>query len=238
MIVHPDFLDHWKTQLLVQATGDKASPLMVLRLWAHCQQRRQATFQNMPPPVLKAVCRWEGDAAALFKALADAGFIEVTGDAVTVHQWAEVNATLLQSWENGKKGGRPPKTRQKPGRNPSPTDKRGEEQPRLEEHPAHEDGWGPGIEVPSLESVKRHAVVIGLHPDEAARFFDYFEQRGWNDRNGQPVRNWQAALRRWKVTAQGRAAGARVAFTGDRNPIPADYTNPNDPLLGERAPQP
>ncbi len=234
MIVQPDFLDHWKTQLLVQLTGDKASPLLVLRLWAHCQQRRQWVFDNMTPQVLKAVCRWEGEPDQLQKALTDSGFIEVNGSAVNVHEWAAVNASLVRSWQNGHKGGRPRKTQRKPSGNPGETDKSREDESRQEyEYPTHEESIGPGREIPCLEAVNGHAAVIGLHPDEAGKFFDYYEQRGWTDRNGQPVRNWQAALRRWKVTAQERASMARTAAGGgDRKPIRADYDNPNDPLLG------
>ena len=232
MIVHPDFLDHWKTQLLFQLTGDKASPLLVLRLWAHCQQRRQDVFHNMTPQVLKAVCRWEGDPAQLQKALADSGFIEINGPIVTVHQWAQVNAALVVSWENGKKGGRPPKTRHKPSGNPSQTDKRGEEHRQEYESLSHEEGIGPGRVIPSLETVKTHAEIVGLHPDEAAKFFDYYEQRGWMDRNGQPVRNWQAALRRWKITGQERAALAKTA--PGKKTITANYNDPTDPLTGQK----
>lgn len=92
--------------------------------------------------------------------------------------------------------------------------------------------------IPSRQAVNGHAAVIGLHPDEAGKFFDYFEQRGWADRNGQPVRYWQAALRRWKVTAQERANIAWTAGGGNRNPIQADHTNLNDALLGQGCPTP
>jgi hypothetical protein len=51
------------------------------------------------------------------------------------------------------------------------------------------------------------------------------------DRNGQPARNWQAVLRRWKVKAKERAAVARMASCGDLKTIRADYTN--DPLRGQ-----
>lgn len=229
MIVQPDFLDHWKTEMLVQLTRDKASPLLVLRLWAHCQRQRKETFPNMTPGILKAVCRWEGEPDALQKALMESGFIESDGSAVTVHGWEEANAGLLKSWENGKKGGRPPKTRQKPTGNPNETDWMGQDENRPEsEHPPHGESMEAGRNRPSMKAVADQAGAIGVAADEAAKFFDYYEQRDWTDRNGQPVCNWHAALRRWKSTAQKQASGK------ERDPIRADYENTNDPLLGEK----
>lgn len=233
MIVQPDFFDHWKTELLVQLTGDKASPLLVLRLWAHCQQRRKGTFHNMTPQVLKAVCRWEGEPDALQKHLTESGFIVSDGFVVTVHEWEEVNAGLFKSWENGKKGGRPPKTQEKPKPNPSETDERGYDENRPESnYPTHEESDGAGGNIPSLESVNRYAPEIALPATEAAKFFDYYEQRAWTDRNGQPVRNWHAALRRWKTTAQEQPGGK------PRSAIVANYENPDDPLCGKKGQTP
>jgi hypothetical protein len=232
MIVQPDFLDHWKTEMLVQLTGDKASPLLVLRLWAHCQKQRKGTFPHMTPQVLKAVCRWEGEPEALEKALTESRFIESDGSAITVHEWEEVNAGLFKSWENGKKGGRP-KTQKKPTGYPRETDKTGEDETGQErEHPAHEESAAGGRGIPSLEAVNDHAAVIGLPATEAANFFDYYQQRAWHDRNGRPVCDWHAALRRWKVTAQEHAGGNGKPGGRERAPIRADYDNPNDPLTG------
>lgn len=231
MIVCPDFLDHWKTQLLFQLTGDKASPLLVLRLWAHCQQRRQSVFHNMTPEVLKAICRWEGEPDRLQKALADSGFIDIDGQRVTVHQWAEVNAALLKSWENGKKGGRPPKTQPYPAENPDETDKSGEDQSRDDDTPSP-GGVGSGREIPSLEAVKSHAAAIGLPPAEAENFWNYYAARGWRTGTGQPVRSWQAALARWKITGQERAAMRKTTPGG--KPITANYDDPTDPLTGQK----
>lgn len=131
MIVEPDFPDHWKTQLLIQLTSSAAAPIMVIRLWAHCQQRKAWEFADMSDAALAAVCRWQGEPAQLRKHLADAGFIEKGTPAgiVIVHEWDEVNATLVRNWKNGPKGGRPI-TQLEPSGNPTVTDKiekRGEE---------------------------------------------------------------------------------------------------------------
>jgi hypothetical protein len=44
MIVDPDFLDHWRTRMLVDALQDECAPMYIIRVWAHCQQRRGDTL--------------------------------------------------------------------------------------------------------------------------------------------------------------------------------------------------
>ena len=108
MIVSPDFLDHWKTQLLVDKLGgDKSSPLLVIRLWSHCQNRRKHIFAAMTPSTLKAVCHYLGDADSLESSMLEAGFVRRDGDTLIVHEWDQYNASLFSNWSNGKKGGRP-----------------------------------------------------------------------------------------------------------------------------------
>lgn len=142
MIVDPDFCDHWKTRMLVGTLdADECAPLYVLRLWAHCQNRRQSTFENISPEALKALCRFPGNANKLEASLATSGFVRRDGKVLVVVGWDEYNSSLIAAWNNGSKGGRPPKfkpkrdeeeTQEKPtgiptgeplGRNPGVCDK-------------------------------------------------------------------------------------------------------------------
>jgi hypothetical protein len=108
MIISPDFLDHWKTQLLVdKLDGDQSAPLRVIRLWSHCQNRRKNIFPAMTSATLKAVCHYHGDAEKLESAMLEAGFLRRDGDMLIVHEWDQYNASLFANWSNGKKGGRP-----------------------------------------------------------------------------------------------------------------------------------
>ena len=93
---------------------------------------------------------------------------------------------------------------------------------------------GAGREIPSLQAVKGHAAVVGMSDADAEQFFDYYEARGWRTSTGQPVHNWQAMLRRWKVTGQERKAMTKAAGHGDRKPVVANYGDPNDPLTGQK----
>ncbi len=110
MVIDRDFPDHWKTQLLIRQLGNyEAAPVMLIRLWLHCEARRSECFPDMPPSAVAAVCRWPGDAKKLDRALRDARFIVRDGRALTVHGWEERNRGLLNSIANGSRGGRPKK---------------------------------------------------------------------------------------------------------------------------------
>ena len=117
MIVDPDFMDHWRTGMVADAIQDPMAPIYILRLWAHCQERRSDRFA-MPTRGLKAQCKFPGDADIFEAALVEAGFIRRDGDTITVCGWAEKNAALFAAWENGAKGGRP---RKDPSKNPPET---------------------------------------------------------------------------------------------------------------------
>lgn len=137
MIVDPDFLDHWRTRMLVDMLEDELAPMYIIRLWGHCQNRREWVFDGMPVQATKAICRYQGDAEVFEKALIDCGFLSREGDEITIVGWDEHNASLIANWANGKRGGRPKgstkETRKKPmGKpnenpvdNPSETDKIG-----------------------------------------------------------------------------------------------------------------
>ncbi len=123
MIVDPDFCDHWKTRMLVGLLdNDEAAPVYVLRLWSHCQNRRQSTFDCLPAEALKALCRFPGHSNKLEASLVASGFVRRDGEALVVCGWERYNASLLASWANGARGGRPPV-------NPGENDGFGEEKP-------------------------------------------------------------------------------------------------------------
>lgn len=121
MIVEPDFLDHWRTQMLADLLSDPMAPVYVLRLWAHCQNRRSSRFE-IPAPALKAICRAPGNPEAFEAAMIQAGFVERDGSSITARKWEDYNAGLVQKWDAGKLGGRPRKVNaEKPERNRTET---------------------------------------------------------------------------------------------------------------------
>ena len=124
MIVDPDFFDHWRTRMVADMLQDQLAPVYIMRLWAHCQNRKSDVF-DIPAAGLKALCQFPGAAKDLEDALIAAEYIARDGLTVTVTGWAEKNAALLAAWENGNKGGRPKKNQKqtdwKPTDNPAET---------------------------------------------------------------------------------------------------------------------
>lgn len=109
VIVDPDFVDHWKTRMLVAMLGnDELAPVYVIRLWAHCQNRRMWVLE-LPSAALQGICRYAGDAAEFESAMQQSGFVSRKGKEITVVGWDEYNASLIAAWANGSKGGRPRK---------------------------------------------------------------------------------------------------------------------------------
>lgn len=84
--------------------GDESAPILVLRLWAHCQNRRQSQFENLSANALKALCRFPGSADDLEAALVGAGFVSREGESLIVCNWDQYNASLIAAWKNGGRG--------------------------------------------------------------------------------------------------------------------------------------
>ncbi len=228
MIVTPDFLDHWKTQLLVDKLGgDESAPLKVIRLWSHCQNRRKNIFPAMTSATLKAVCHYLGDADKLESAMLEAGFLLRDGDTLIVHEWDQYNASLFANWSNGKKGGRP-KNKENPWvsdgiptGNPSGTHQEPirEDKIRLDKN-AHSPSENTLIR-PSIEDVQTYATTIGLASWKADDWFNEMEGCGWLDFQHRPVAKWQPLLLRVKSKweADGRPSGppkAKSSTTSSR----------------------
>ncbi|MFH1300684.1 MAG: hypothetical protein ABIK07_06450 [Planctomycetota bacterium] len=126
MIIQPDFIEHWRTRMLVDLLGgDEMAPMYVIRILSHCNNRKKTQIEPMQNPGLKALCRYNGDAELLESSLLESEWIEKTETGYDVPKFAEHNAQLVNSWENGKKGGRPKKnpieTQSKPSNNPTET---------------------------------------------------------------------------------------------------------------------
>lgn len=121
MIIETDFPDHWKTRALTAYCGDGAV-LCLLRLWAHCQVRKEYVF-DYTPDVLEAVAGWNGEPGQFFDGLRLYRFIDTNGGEIEIHDFKKINPKLVANWKNGSKGGRPKteETRPEPTANPAET---------------------------------------------------------------------------------------------------------------------
>jgi hypothetical protein len=179
MIVDPDFFEHWRTRMVVNAlAGDELAPVYIMRMWAHCQTRKSDRFK-MPSAGLKAQCRYAGDADLFEQAMSEAGFVKREGDEILVVGWAEQNASLIAAWENGAKGGRPKKeapenpqvTHGKPNGNPSLTQTK-----PIREDKSREDKKEPVPLKPDVEekpSTDRRSLP---HREDCIQVFGYWQR--------------------------------------------------------------
>ena len=92
--------------MLIGLTRMPDAPLMLLRLWGHCEERRDDVLENAPE-ILAAICNWSENPDELRAHLLQCRFIEKHGRKLLVRGWRERNASLLARIENGKRGGRP-----------------------------------------------------------------------------------------------------------------------------------
>jgi hypothetical protein len=124
MIVHPDFFHHFKTRKLIELAGNDVAPLWVLKLWAYCQIKRTSRFENLSDAILADICECKNSRVPVRQLLLDCGFIVQDGNTTIVHDWDNVNASLLASWRNGMRGGWPgaKRTHGKPTGSPRATD--------------------------------------------------------------------------------------------------------------------
>jgi hypothetical protein len=209
MIVEPDFLDHWKTRMLARLLKDERAPIYILRLWAHCQQRKTDRFTDWNPDVLASVCRWDTDGLTLWNAMGQT-FLEIDGGNVVVHGWAETNAALISAWENGKLGGRPRavntgarKPIGNPPVNPPQTDRVTDRVDREEksrgdgeEGDAPKAPKGARFTPPTREELDLAAAKLGLPPNEVDKFVGHYGGNGWKvGRN--PMKSWSHSLTGW-----------------------------------------
>lgn len=175
--------------MLVNLLDDAAAPVYVLRLWAHCQNRKTDTFQNLQSEALKALCHFPGQANKLESSLVASGFIRRldSGD-LQVHGWAEYNAPLIAAWGNGRLGGRP-KTPGIPTGNPRRTNKsRGKK----------EDKGKPPTPfvVPTLEEVEAYCRERKNRVN-AQKFIAHYTSNGWRVGKN-PMKDWRAAVHTWE----------------------------------------
>lgn len=222
MLIDPDFLEHWRTRMLVDMLQDECAPLYIMRLWGHCQLRKNDRFE-LSPHALKAVCRYPGDADEFERVMAECGWVSREGDLIVAEGWAEHNAKLVSAWQNGGTGGRP----KKPKRNPRETQPKPTDNPRGTQSDAgltHEEPIG--LDRTGEEESKKNAARSGSDGETPPRPTpaDRAEKRAapvqWDARDGFAV----CAFRR----AQWARAFPGVDIQHELDKAHAWYTdNPN-----------
>ncbi len=198
MKLDPGFINHWKTERLMDQLGAEGV-IAILRLWGNAQIRRAFSGLHFTPKRLAMETKWKGDAEKLFAVLTDpdAPWLDMDEDGTfTIHGFSEHQHQVVKLWENGKKGGRPPNTARKtspsssPSSSSSPICEPNENQMVLENEPKARKQKAKG----SIEELKSFAVEIGLPESDGENCFHKWESTGWKG-----IKNWEAKMRTWKI---------------------------------------
>lgn len=236
MIIEPDFLDHWKTRLLMRLLNTEAATNYVIRLWSHCQTRKTNKFPEWSPVILSSVCRWPGDADLFWSAMLQT-FCRLEDGHLVAHQWDEVNAGLIASWSNGGKGGRPKKPTDNPLKThglptgyPQVNPETNQVNPqvthgvtdRVDREDKTEETSAPKsprqrFTVPSLEEIEARCIEIGLPLIEAQKFFNYYESKGWIVGKTK-MQSWKSSLAGWKLRRDQSAEPSAPQANSKREP--------------------
>lgn len=102
MIVDRGYLDHWKTHSLRQLTGLANASELPLRLWEHCEARRDDFIEDTTGYIIAGICRAQIEPKVLVKALLECRFLDKAPKGYVVHGWAERNSSWLRKVVGGK----------------------------------------------------------------------------------------------------------------------------------------
>jgi hypothetical protein len=214
MKIDPGFINHWKTEILIDRLGADGV-VAILRLWGNAQIRRQFQGLELTPRRLAMETKWRGSPQDLFDTLTDpdAPWLDMDADGTfSIHDFGHHQSQVVALWENGKKGGRPKKV--------SPTPSSKEDLPLtlpltltplgfktkpngFESKPngfPEEEAKRPNPRrYASHDEVTKYAKSqpFPISDDCVDSFFDRMEEIDWCDDKGLPLANWQARFRRY-----------------------------------------
>ncbi len=197
MKLDPGFVNHWKTELLIDKLGANGV-VAVLRLWGNAQITHRFAGLSLTPKRLAMETKWKGDENHLFSVLTDpdAPWIDADPDGTfTIHGFAEHQHQVVKLWENGKKGGRPKgassksTTSSSSSTSSSPICKPNENHMVLDGSP-NKASKAKG----TIEEMRLFAAEIGLPESDGENAFYKWESTGWKG-----IADWKAKMRTWKM---------------------------------------
>jgi hypothetical protein len=198
MKLDPGFMNHWKTERLIDELGAEAV-VAVLRLWGSAQIRRTFSGLQFTPKRLAMETKWKGSADQLFAVLTDpdAPWLDRESDGTfTIHGFSEHQHQVIKLWENGKKGGRPKKviketyTSSSSSSSSSPICEPNENQMVLIDAASPSKNKAKG----TLKEMEAFALGIGLPASDGENCFHKWESTGWDS-----IKDWKSKMRSWKT---------------------------------------
>ena len=226
MRLDPGFLNHWKTELLIDRLGADGV-LAVLRLWGNAQIRRQWKGLQMTPKRLAMETKWKGDENHLFSTLTDtdAPWLDLAEDGTySIHGFETHQKQVIHLWEAGPKGGRPKKVSLDSSKGEAeeeysssyPICKANGNQMVLE---TGKQGKSQTMKPPTIEQAISAGSGFGVSSAACREWWNARESTGWTIASGGTVRaitNWQSDLSRSKGWAEDQAKKNKKSDWKDR----------------------
>ena len=111
MKLDPGFINHWKTQHLLDELGGDGL-VALLRLWGQAQIKREWKGLNLNPKRLAMETKWKANENHLFSVLTnpEAPWLDLNEDGTyDIHGFEEHQKQVIHLWKQGGRGGRPKK---------------------------------------------------------------------------------------------------------------------------------
>ena len=200
----------------------------------NCPRGNIGRFSNEDIAVL---CEWDGDHDELVAALVECRWLDVHSEyRLVVHDWA----THCPNWVKGNArhhGGligeltapeQPRATpkdeprdnpKDEPQDNPSSHPSRvqilpSQAKPSLVQSSLAKSSQAKSRSVPDRETAIAFGATLDLSIEDAEAFLNHYTANGWVQGRGKPIKDWQAAMRNWKLRKGEFGSGAGPPGTG------------------------
>ena len=234
MKLDPGFINHWKTQHLIDELGGDGL-VALLRLWGQAQIKREWRGLSLTPKRLAMETKWKANENHLFQVLTnpDAPWLDQNEDGTfDIHGFEEHQKQVIHLWSQSNKGGRPKKD-SAPLTNTNNTNK------DIDTYTSSSSSSYPickpngnhmvfspdsikekkkAFKKPTVKEIEEYSAEInaGIH---AEAFFDFYETKGWVIGKS-PMKDWKACVRTWKRSNQERnQSKTKNRFAGTQEEI-------------------
>jgi hypothetical protein len=211
--------------------SDLADALLIKKAHAvgllHClwhsalEQQEDGDLSKWSDSFISEAAGWDGDPVKFVAALTASGFM----DDKLIHDWPDYagryligkyhtsgRSTLVAIWrKHGRIYGSQNRKR-------SGSKQEAKSHSTLPNHtlpnqtlPTSTDTAPRKFVKPTAQEVTDYAQTLSFALD-GQKFVDHYEARGWQFKNGQPVKDWKACVRTWKSNVYGGANGSNGRF--------------------------
>lgn len=191
---HEDIWEHHKTVKFCRMLGISKPQAVghLLALWHFTLRNAWKDSDLAPwgPEEIERAVYWEGEKNVMLKALQECGFLEE----FIVHGWQERAGRLVYDRKRKLSERRAAeKRRTSGGKSKATVPNRTVPYPTIRK----ENEKRVKFIRPDSKEVTAYAREIGFSLD-GQKFVDHYEARGWQYKTGQPMKDWQAAVRTWR----------------------------------------